>query len=123
MRGHGWLENKPGSVCCSPAACLERLGRQEGRLTGQHQTCKGLTLTTNLTPSDVIAKRRVVAVQSGCSNTIPCLCSFKQQKCISHRPGCWQSEVRVPVGSGSNEDPLPGPRMLTSGCVFTCGRS
>ena len=111
------MENKPGSICCSPAACLERLRRQEGRLTGQHQNCNGLTLTTNPTPFDAIAKRKVVAVQSGFSTTIPCLCSFKQQKCFSRRYGCWPSEVRVPAGSGSSENPLPGPRLLISGCL------
>ncbi|CAM9850311.1 unnamed protein product, partial [Rangifer tarandus platyrhynchus] len=43
-----WLENKPGSVCCSPAACLERLERQEGRL------CEISTYIVLLLPSSLI---------------------------------------------------------------------
>lgn len=39
----------------------------------------------------------------------------KQQKCISHHSGTWESEIRVPALLGSDESPLPGCRLR----VFT----
>lgn len=64
------LENKPGSVC-SPAASVEKLERQEGRLIGQPQGRMKWALMTSPISPDVITKRRIVLVQSGCFSTVP----------------------------------------------------
>ena len=44
--------------------------------------------------------------------------AYKQQKFISHSPGGWKSEIRVPALLGSGEGPVPVGRLLTFHCVL-----
>ena len=44
--------------------------------------------------------------------------TYKQQKCISHNSGGWESEIKVSVCLGSDESCLPVCRLPTSLCAL-----